>query len=212
MLTRGMCDAYCFSTAITVTRTLLSVAFMLHCLSCWTYKKVAKLEMHQQGCVITADAANLSLPLPHSLQRTMVSQFAFDALRTKHNIFGRCRGFACSVCGFSALHILVFWISLYPLKQRHVSSVKQKLSNIQITFCKKKYIYFRLQSYRSTGSQQKLSKAVKLCWATRRMLKVSIAGRGQILVYMFEYLQMSGLWVAAYTVNPGFLMWRELWI
>jgi hypothetical protein len=72
----------------------------------------------------TADTENVSSL--QSVQKMVVPQFMFEVLYTKYG-FDKRRGVSCSVCGFSALHILPFWLLMYPLKWDHASSVKKQL-------------------------------------------------------------------------------------
>jgi hypothetical protein len=176
----------------------------VNCLPFCTYETLANLGMGN----VTESAVVCNYiwcwkfiphPLPNSVQGTMVSQFVFETPRTKHLIFGHCRGFACIARGFSALHILLFWINLSSQIEAYFVRKTKIVEQISPFLWKK--MYFWLQIYRSTCNQLNWSKSVHLCWKTRQILQVSIAAGGQILMYTFEYLSVSGLWVASYTVH-----------
>jgi hypothetical protein len=95
-------------------------------------------------------------PPPKTVQRTFVPQFVFETLRTK-NLFWRMQRIFSSACGFSALHILLFLLLIYPLKWNHASSVKKSPTHEPLRL---KTSCCRLQNYRATSDQQNWSKAV----------------------------------------------------
>jgi hypothetical protein len=53
---------------------------------------------------------------------------------TAHHIvtFKECSGLSWKVCGFSALHILLFWLLMYPLRWNHALSQNKTLSKMSV--------------------------------------------------------------------------------
>jgi hypothetical protein len=70
---------------------------------------------------------------------------------TQNTNLCECRGFSCSARRFAALHILMFWPLMYPLRWTRASSIKAKLSNTW-SHCEKPCCW--LQNYSATGSRQ----------------------------------------------------------
>ena len=67
---------------------------------------------HKQWVMMTADTENVLPPAVSS--KNNGPYLFFETLHIK-NYFDKCRGFSCSVCEFSTLHMLLLWLWIYPL-------------------------------------------------------------------------------------------------
>jgi len=153
-------------------------------------------ECHKQ-CDITTDAEND----PHylSLFKEQWTHNSFSRKITSETEFYKCWLFPSSAHQFSALHIQLFWLLVYQLKWNNASPVKTNCLT-KNPFLYKKWCA-KLYNYHETGNIQSWSKTVYLCWRIWKMSAVSIALEGQILVCLFQHLQISGLCLIWYTIH-----------
>lgn len=109
--------------------------------------------------------------------------------------FDECRGFSCSAGGVTALHILLFWLLIYPLKWKNASSVKkqdvQHMNAIlwrknQVVICK---ITSQLVAKRAEGRQWNSAEWLGKC------LKFPLQRRGSFIYSFFIVYKSLIFWL-----------------
>jgi len=138
-------------------------------------------ECHKQ-CVMTADAEN-ALP-PQSLQRTM-DPISFLRHCTQITDFDKCRGFSCSAREFSALHILLLWLLMYPLKWNHAWPIKNKLPHTY-TSCEKIVLLNTELPHSLVANKTKASQWTCAKWLSK-WWKCPLLLLGGLLICLFQH-------------------------
>ena len=136
-------------------------------------------------------------PSRKSVQRTLAPRFIFKPLHTKTDS-DEYREFSRSPRRFMAPCVLLLWQLRYPSNWKCVSSAKKKRTVRHISSFLWNKSGCRLQDCRATGGQQKRRNKLN----DSADAEASVVTEGQLVLFFFQYLQMSDLWVGAYSVYP----------